>query len=65
MHARKSLLFDKNTPWCKKDNSTLFDETMGSYNGAEVCELVGVSILNKLTEKYNNKDIGLYTETTA
>ena len=37
-HARKSLLFDITRVWVKKDNSD-FDVTMGSYDGAEVCEL--------------------------
>ena len=36
MHARKSLLFDKGTPWKKKDKDSLFDVTMGSFDGAEV-----------------------------
>ena len=40
-HARKSLLFDKDNVWVKKDNPK-FDVTMGSYDGAELCELVGL-----------------------
>ena len=47
MHSRKSLLFDKNTAWIKKNNSS-FDVSMGSYDGAEVCELIGLFILNDL-----------------
>ena len=39
-HARKSLLFSGDAEWMKK-NGDLFDVTMGSYDGAEVCELVG------------------------
>ena len=42
MHASKSLLFNNNSTWIKK-NGSLFDVTMGSYDGAEVCELVGIS----------------------
>ena len=38
--ARKSLLFDEKKTWIKKQ-SGLFDVTMGAYDGAEVCELVG------------------------
>ena len=34
MHSRKSLLFDSNSAWIKKNNSS-FDVTMGSYDGAE------------------------------
>ena len=44
MHVRKSLLFHDNLPWVKKQGS-MFDVTMGSYDGAEVCELVGLYIL--------------------
>ena len=51
MHSRKSLLFDSNSAWIKKNNSS-FDVTMGSYDGAEVCELVGLFILNGLANEY-------------
>ena len=46
-HARKTLLFDKNKPWVKKDNPN-FDTTMGGYDGAEECELVGLYLLSQL-----------------
>ena len=29
-HARKSLLFNDGKPWIKKDNTSLFDRTIGS-----------------------------------
>ena len=62
-HARKSLLFDKENPWVKRNNSSLFDVTMGSFDGAEVCELVGLFMLNKLSQKFKNNDnIGLYRD---
>ena len=51
MHARKSLLFNKDEPWIKKTNDSAFDVTMGSYYGAEVFELVGLYILPILQEK--------------
>ena len=47
--------------WIKKNNSS-FDVTMGSYDGAEVCELVGLFILNGLANKYRKRSIGLYTD---
>ena len=62
MHARKSLLFDKDETWMKKDNDSTFDVTMGSYGGAEVCELVGIYILSTLNEKYSDYQIGLYRD---
>ena len=36
-HARKSLLFNKQQTWIRKE-SELFDLTMGAYDGAEVCD---------------------------
>ena len=35
----------------KKDSDSTFDVTMRSYDGAEVCELVGIYILSILKEK--------------
>ncbi|KXJ25355.1 hypothetical protein AC249_AIPGENE10664 [Exaiptasia diaphana] len=60
MHSRKSLLFNSNTAWIKKSNSS-FDVTMGSYDGAEICELVGLFILNDLCT-YGKDNIGLYRD---
>ena len=44
-------------PWIKNNNSNLFDVTMGSYDGAEICELVGLFILNHLGKKFGKKNI--------
>ena len=44
----------------KKDG--LFDVTMGAYDGAEVCELVGTFLLDKISEKYEKNSIGLYRD---
>ena len=41
-HCRKSLLFHENEPWKKKKTESCFNVTMGSYDGAEICELVGI-----------------------
>ena len=35
---------------------------MGSYDGAEVCELVGIFILNDLCNEYGKDNIGLYRD---
>ena len=48
-HARKSLLFCNGKPWMKREGN-LFDVTMGAYDGAEVCKLVGIFMLNKISE---------------
>ena len=59
MHSRKSLLFHQDAALMKKGDSGLFDVTMGSYDGAKVCQLVGLYILNRLSEKYEKESTGL------
>ena len=39
-HARKSLLFDGYHTWIKKQE-VLFDVSVGTYDGAEMCKLAG------------------------
>ena len=48
-HARKSLLFEQGSVWSKIDKPN-FAVAMGSYDGAEVCELVGLYLLDELAE---------------
>ena len=60
--ARKSLLFHKNKPWVKRDNNNMFDVTMGSNDGAEVCELVGLCIIHKASDIFGVENIGLYRD---
>ena len=59
--ARKSLLFDGSHTWIKRDGG-LFDVTMGAFDGAEVCELVGTYLLSLISRTYEKKDIGLYRD---
>ena len=61
MHSRRSLLFDKDTVWVKKQNSN-FDVTMGSYDGAELCELTGLYILHLLGNELGKENLGLYRD---
>ena len=61
-HARKSLLFYREKTWIKKNHDSLFDVTMGSYDGAEVCELVGLFLLNNLAEKFGKESVGLFRD---
>ena len=46
-HTSKSLLYHKGEAWAKKGVS-LFDIGMGSYDGAEKCDLVGLYLLSLL-----------------
>ena len=61
-HSRKTLLLDKNETWIKRCHSPMFDVPMSCYDGAEVCELVGLFILSKLSSEYPNDSIGLYRD---
>ena len=40
----------------------MFDATMGSYDGAEICELVGLYIMDKLKARFKNNNVGLYRD---
>ena len=59
LYARKSLLFSDGKAWSKKDGS-LFDVTMSSFDGAEICELVGLFLLHQVEIKFPEINFGLY-----
>ena len=61
MKSKKTILINNNTCWIKKDNST-FDVTMGSFDGAETSELVGLYLLHNLQNIIPNHEIGLYRD---
>ena len=61
-HSRKSLLFDRTSVWVKKRNNSWFDVTMGSYDRAEICELVGLYLLNQLSTVIDKSSVGLYRD---
>ena len=60
-HAHKSLHFDKDNISVKKDNPE-FDVTMGSYDDAELCELVRLYLLDLLTKEFGKQNISLYRD---
>eukprot|EP00794_Sanderia_malayensis_P020876 gene20876-22928_t len=62
LHARKSLLFTNDDVWLKKNGDPNFDVTMGSFDGAELCEIVGLYILDKLKKPYGSETSGLYRD---
>ena len=45
-----------------KKGCGLFDVTMGAFDGAEVFELVGIFLLDKLSSVYNKKWVGIYRD---
>ena len=62
LHCKKSLLFHNNEVWTKTNNNTHFDVTMGSLDGAETCELVGLYLLNSLRKEIAQENVGLYRD---
>ena len=62
MHSRKILLFWQDSTWVKKEGNEDFDISMGCYDGAKICKLVGIYIQNKLCKLMNKKNFGLYRD---
>ena len=62
--SREALLFRNNHLWEKKFGDPDFDVRMGCYDGAEVSELVGIFILNKLSNIID-KIVLVYTVMTV
>ena len=53
-HSRKFLIFNQEQTWMKK-GSDLFDVSMGVYDGAEVCELIAIFLMNLLGKQIQYK----------
>ena len=61
-HSRKALLFDHKDVWIKNSENPMFDVTMGSFDGAEICEIVGLYLLDKLSVLLHKENVGLYRD---
>ena len=59
LHAKRSLLYFRGSPWVKKENAD-FDVGMGSFDGAECCDIVGLFLLSQLQGLGLN--VGLYRD---
>ena len=44
----------------KKDFDTTFDVTVGRYDGAELCGIIGINIQSLLTNILSKNNMGLY-----
>ena len=62
MQTRKILCFNEGIPWVKKEGNEDFDVSMGCFDGAEVCELVGSYILQQLSQLFKQHSVGLYRD---
>ena len=57
IQAKKSLIILDGKEWSKKENSD-FDVTIGSYDGAETCDIVGLYLLSELKKLKVNANLG-------
>ena len=64
MNSRKSFLFSVKEVWIKKGRSgnNSFDVPMGSNDGAEICEFVGLFLLNQMGNIVVKSDYGIYRD---
>ena len=62
LNARQTLMFTKGKTWSKRNASNCFNVAMGSYDGAEICELVGLFVLDQLKKILPRQNIGLYRD---
>ena len=64
-HCRKCILFSNKNTWIKSDQDlpiNSFDVPMGSFDGAEICETVGLYLLNELEKIFGENVMGLYRD---
>ena len=61
-HCRKSLLYNNNILWKKKNSESCLDITMGSFDGAEICEFVAIHILSLVSNKLDKQSTGFYRD---
>ena len=60
LNARKSILYHDDATWTKTGG--LFDVTMGSYDGAQITDLVGLMLLSKMKNKFPQINFALYRD---
>ena len=54
-------MVEQNSPWTKKNSDSMFDVTMGSYDGAETCKLIGVYMLSLISTQFRD-EVRLYRD---
>ena len=59
-HCCKSLLFSDNKAWKKKWADSWLDVTMVSFDGAEICEILGPYIQSRIEKILPKSNSGLY-----
>ena len=63
MNARRTILFDGEDVWIKKTDGG-YDVSMGSFDGAECCELVGLFLLSRMIQQeiFQPEEVILYRD---
>ena len=59
---RKLLLFSKEGTWVKRGENPSFDVTMRSFDDAQICEIVGIYLLERLLPLLGKENFGLYRD---
>ena len=55
-------MYHRNSAWVKREGNPLFDVTMGSYDAAEVFELLGLYLLSKHAALVGTKNVGFHRD---
>ena len=61
MMSKKSFLYAGKTPWVKKGDKN-FDIAMGAFDGAESCDLIGLFLLDQITNRVKEIEAGLFRD---
>ena len=62
IHSCRTVLNYNGSVWVKKNDRDNFDVPMGSYHGAELCELIGLFMLEKLRGTFDIGSYGIYRD---
>ena len=62
MPSKKFLHFSRTDVWIKKDGEKELNTAMSKFDGAKICEVVDLYILQKLDDKYGKERINLYMD---
>ena len=61
MQSKKAFLYMEDKPWVKKGEKN-FDVGMGAFDGAETCDLIGLFLLDQITNRIKEIEVGLYRD---
>ena len=56
------FLYYENHAWKKKNSDNCFDVMMESYDGVEICEMIGTLVLSTIANRLPKGNSGLYRD---